>query len=111
MHDIACMFLHVYVIFACMKLHVCCCMHDIACVLLHEVVDATKPLRDLLRSKNKWGLPNKVLFIIPRVFPSFVLYDFALPTKVSANASSYGLGAALLQKQTNGQWKPVVYSS
>ena len=23
---------------------------------------------------------------------------------------NYGLGAALLQKQTNGQWKPVAYS-
>ena len=43
--------------------------------------------------------------------PVLTLYDMTLPIKVSANASSYGLGAALFQKQTNGGWKPVAYSS
>ena len=32
-------------------------------------------------------------------------------TMVSANASSYGLGAVLLQRQTDGEWRPVVYIS
>jgi len=43
--------------------------------------------------------------------PALCLSDLSLPTKVSADTSSYGLGAALLQKQSNGQWKPVAYIS
>ena len=34
----------------------------------------------------------------------------AADTKVSANASTYGLEAVLLQHQ-DGEWKPVVYAS
>lgn len=37
------------------------------------------------------------------------LYDPSLPAKISADASSYGVGAVLLQ-QTNGDWKPVAYA-
>ena len=37
-------------------------------------------------------------------------YDPTLPTKVSADASSFGLGAVLLQEK-DSVWKPVSYSS
>jgi len=38
------------------------------------------------------------------------LYDPKAPTKVSADTSSYGLGAVLLQ-QKGSEWKPIVYAS
>ena len=39
-----------------------------------------------------------------------VTYDPSAPTKISADASSYGLGVVLLQ-QRNSEWHPVVYAS
>ena len=38
------------------------------------------------------------------------LYDPNADTKVSADASSYGLGAVLLQRLDN-TWKPIVFAS
>ena len=38
------------------------------------------------------------------------LYDPNIATKIS-DASSYGLGAVLLQEQRDLTWKPVVYAS
>jgi len=82
-----------------------------------ELTEATKPLHDLLCSKNQWvwDQPQQTAFqkteSILSVSPVLTLYDMSLPTKVSTDASSYGLGAALLQKQINGGWKPVAYSS
>ena len=39
------------------------------------------------------------------------LYDPNVATKISAYASSYGLGAVLLQEQRDSTWKPVAYDS
>ena len=33
------------------------------------------------------------------------------PTKVRADASSYGLGAVLMQKQKDSSWRPIEYTS
>ena len=41
------------------------------------------------------------------------VYDATLPTKISADASAYGLGAVLLQQSiaADKEWKPVAYAS
>ena len=42
--------------------------------------------------------------------PVLARYSSGKPTKVSVDASSYGLGGVLLQKEEN-DWKPVFYTS
>uniref|UniRef100_A0A1X7V7D5 Reverse transcriptase/retrotransposon-derived protein RNase H-like domain-containing protein n=1 Tax=Amphimedon queenslandica TaxID=400682 RepID=A0A1X7V7D5_AMPQE len=39
------------------------------------------------------------------------MFDQKKETKVSADASSHGLGAVLRQKQIDGSWRPVSYIS
>ena len=43
--------------------------------------------------------------------PVLALYDQKRPTRVSADASSFGLGAVLMQQDPNNQWRPVAYAS
>ena len=83
-----------------------------------HLADKTKPLRDLLSKKNQWCWeePQERAFreIKEEISRSPVLAFFFDPgqeTTVSADASSYGLGAVLLQKQASGERKPVAYAS
>ena len=77
----------------------------------------TKPLRDLLVSSNEWTWeePQKKAFDeLKSVLKSnqvLKLYDPNIDTLVSADSSSFGLGAVLLQKQSDGKWGPVAYAS
>ena len=65
------------------------------------MADTTKPLRDLMKKEidRNWDEPQEKAH-----------YNPDKPTRVSVDASSYGLGGVLLQKQEN-DWKPVFYAS
>ena len=82
-----------------------------------HLADKTKPLRDLLSKKKQWCWeePQERVFreIKEEISRSPVLafFDPGQETTVSADASSYGLGAVLLQKQASGERKPVAYVS
>ena len=41
---------------------------------------------------------------------TLAVYDIQAPTRLSADVSSYDLGAVLMQ-QTEGRWRPIAYAS
>ena len=74
------------------------------------------PLSELLEKERVWfwGPPQeeavkKVKELVTSA-PTLAFYDPDLPTTVSADASSYGLGAVLLQAHAEGD-RPVAYAS
>ena len=80
--------------------------------------ELTKPLRDLLSTKNSWswGPAQEKAFRQVKEELSrptvLTLYSTQAETKVSADSSSYGLGAVLMQRQSaDSTWKPVAYAS
>ena len=74
------------------------------------------PLRELLSKKSTWlwGPAQDEAFAHIKeelTRPTVLtLYDPETPTKISADASSHGLGAVLMQ-QSESTWKPVAYAS
>ena len=79
--------------------------------------DVTEPLRKLLLKDCQWtwGCAQQEAFDKVKSLlvsaPALAIYDPNATTLVSADASSYGLGAVLLQEQTTGETKPVAYIS
>uniref|UniRef100_A0A674NW69 Gypsy retrotransposon integrase-like protein 1 n=1 Tax=Takifugu rubripes TaxID=31033 RepID=A0A674NW69_TAKRU len=74
------------------------------------------PLRSLLEQKNEWVWSHeqeqcflKLKEILTQA-PVLRFYDPEKSTRISADASQYGLGAVLLQ-QHEEQWLPVAYAS
>ncbi len=79
--------------------------------------DDTKPLRDLLAKQNGWiwGSVQQAAFekIKSDLASTQVLaqYKPEAKTKVSTDASSFGLGAVLSQMQNEKEWRPVAFIS
>jgi hypothetical protein len=82
-----------------------------------HLTDVTSPLRALLAKGTSWvweesqkdtfKQAKQMLTTSPILAP----FDLNLEIVVSADASSYGLSAVLLQKQPGGDFKPVAYIS
>ena len=84
---------------------------------LPHLAEKTQPLRDLLKKQNmfQWGHDQQRAFnnIKEELSspPGLALYNAKVETVVSADVSSFGLGAVILQRQEEGHLKPVAYSS
>ena len=81
-----------------------------------NLADLTQPLRELLSKKKTWlwGTSQEQAFSLVKAEltkpTTLALYDPGAESKISADASSYGLGAGLLQKAESA-WKPVAFAS
>ena len=84
---------------------------------LPNLADITEPMRVLLCVKNDWlwGPPQDSAFKKTKQLlctsPVLALYNPTSETKITADSSSYGLGAAITQKASDGTWRPVAYAS
>ncbi|XDV37818.1 hypothetical protein PO909_007359 [Leuciscus waleckii] len=79
-----------------------------------DLVEKTKPLRDLLSQRNlwSWDAPQQESFALLKkeliTMPTLALFDPSKETKVAADASSFGLGGVIFQKSSDA-WKPIAY--
>ena len=84
---------------------------------LENLADLTQPLRSLLNKNSGWlwGMAKQQAFDkIKQALskaPTLAIYDSLRETKVSSDASSFGLGAVLMQSTTDRHWKPVAHIS
>ena len=82
-----------------------------------HMANVTKPISELLRKDRAWlwdRQQEQAFEQIKKILtttPVQAAFDPDLETIVSADASSYGLGAVLVQKQRDGMLKPVAYIS
>ena len=83
------------------------------------LAEMTKPLRDLLSKDSSWcwEQAQKSAFsdiktaLTYTESPTLALFNPERETIVSADASAYGLGAVLLQRQPSSELRPVAYIS
>ena len=83
---------------------------------LPEMATVSAPLRLLLKSDSAWQWTDAQQAAFDRLkqlsssAPCLALFDPSQPCQVSANASSYGRGAVLLQPR-GSNWVPVAFAS
>lgn len=76
-----------------------------------------RPLSQLLKKNNEWiwdEMQETSFSSLKSILQSDLLlhmFDFKKPTKISTDASSFGLGAVLLQETELNSWRPVAYAS
>ena len=81
-----------------------------------RLAEQSQPLRELLSTKNSWawGPAQDLTFsnVKEELTKPTVLatYNPSTPTKLASDASSFGLGAVLMQEH-DGDWRPVAYAS
>ena len=84
---------------------------------LRRFLGLVNHLRDLLKKENAWvwGPAQQEAFQRLKADMAseqvLALYDPEKETVVSSDASSFGLGAVLMQKQPSGEMRPVAYAS
>ena len=82
-----------------------------------HLADKTKPIQDLMQRDRQWvrGPPQQTAFeeikTILTTAPVLALHIPNREAKISADASSFGLGGVLLQKQDDQTWRPVTFIS
>ena len=84
---------------------------------LKNLSTVLRPLTELLNSDTAWmwgPAQQEAMAAVKELVttaPTLALYNPELETTVQADASSYGLGAVLLQTQKDGDCLPVAYAS
>ena len=82
-----------------------------------NLAETTQPLRELLVKNRLWTWTENQQTAFDKtkqlltLSPVLTLFDPNLETAVSADASSFGLGAVLKQKNSDREYKPVAYIS
>jgi hypothetical protein len=82
-----------------------------------SLAELSAPIRDLLRKDRAWVWDSAQQSAFESVkkamasAPVLALYDPNKPTLVSADSSSYGIGAVMQQQQSDGTWRPVTFVS
>jgi len=80
--------------------------------IVYDMSSMMKPMTDLLKSDVVWSCDKAQQASFDKTkemlttTPTLSYYDSTKPTIVSANASSYGIGAVLMQS-TDGVLKPI----
>ena len=68
-----------------------------------------------VKNEWTWDISQQEAFVqVKEEFsnsPVVALYNLTVDNVIFADASSYGLGAILMQKQPDHQWKPIAYVS